>query len=211
MNNHDDTVSGTEQRYEASTGGLLAMSVISAMVYAAIAWLLFRYAHGRSFMEVFYRGLAADYQLAVGVGAGVLAAIVIIGIIRWRPVREVLDDFYLVKVIRQMRFSSFDRIQVSLFAGAGEELLFRGAIQPLLGIWVTSAIFIGIHGYIRFRKPGHIIFTATMFGLSMLLGLLFEYCGLVSAMAAHAAYDVIMLWKVQEGEKSNVDRKKFSL
>lgn len=97
-----------------------------------------------------------------------------------------------------MNLNRFDRWQLSLFAGAGEELLFRGAIQPLLGIWVTSAIFIGIHGYFKFTSIGHIIFGVMMFSLSIMLGYLFEHAGLIAAMSAHAIYDVIMLKMVQK-------------
>ncbi|MBK7566807.1 MAG: CPBP family intramembrane metalloprotease [Bacteroidetes bacterium] len=31
---------------------------------------------------------------------------------------------------------------LSFCAGVGEELLFRGAIQPWLGIWLTALLFI---------------------------------------------------------------------
>lgn len=78
----------------------------------------------------------------------------------------------------------------------GEELLFRGAIQPLIGIWFTSLIFIAIHGYIGFRSFGQALFTLLLFGLSMLLGWLFMVIGLVAAMTAHAVYDLLMLWWV---------------
>ncbi|HET8866603.1 MAG TPA: CPBP family glutamic-type intramembrane protease, partial [Gracilimonas sp.] len=75
--------------------------------------------------------------------------------------------------------------------------LFRGAIQPLLGNTLTSMIFISIHGYFKFRSPAHIFFGVLMFGLSFMLGLLFEHVGLISAMIAHTIYDLIMLHVIQ--------------
>jgi len=66
-------------------------------------------------------------------------------------------------------------------------------IQPLLGIWITSIIFVGLHGYFKFKSARHIIFGVLMFGLSMGLGYLFEEAGLIAAMVAHAVYDLIML------------------
>ncbi|MEY3398022.1 MAG: hypothetical protein RL220_616, partial [Bacteroidota bacterium] len=38
---------------------------------------------------------------------------------------------------------------VSFCAGVGEELLFRGALQPLMGIPLTSVFFVAIHGYLN--------------------------------------------------------------
>jgi membrane protease YdiL (CAAX protease family) len=46
---------------------------------------------------------------------------------------------------RMFDLRSFNPIWISLFAGVGEEILFRGAIQPLRGLWLTSAIFCLLH------------------------------------------------------------------
>lgn len=180
---------------------LLILSILSALTYTVLALVIFHYFHGTEFRAAFAHGFSVSNQLLAGIGAGGASALLIRFFADRPPVAEVLDDFYVVRMIRESRFSPFDRIQLSLFAGAGEELLFRGAIQPILGIWTTSVIFVGIHGYFKFRKAGHWLFGALMFCLSMLLGVLYEYAGLVSAMTAHAVYDMIMLWWVGENSK----------
>lgn len=179
---------------------LLILSLLSAALYAALAAAIFHYFPSAGSEAAFGHGWPVAGQLLAGVAAGALAALLIRYSAERPPVSEVLDDYYLVRAIRDSRFTKFDRVQLSLFAGAGEELLFRGAIQPLLGIWVTSGIFVGIHGYFKFRKAGHWLFGALMFSLSMLLGLLFEHVGLISAMAAHAVYDMVMLWWAAEND-----------
>lgn len=193
-NEIEDTFSGI------SSKKLLALSLISALVYGLMAMGIYHWFYEEEITAVFDRGLPVPGQLMVGLAAGILAA----GVVRYLavhpPVSGVMDDYYLVRMIRQGRFTSFDRVQLSIFAGAGEELLFRGTLQPLLGIWFTSVIFVGIHGYFKFQKPGHWLFGGMMFGLSMLLGVLYSYTGLLSAMIAHAVYDMIMLW-LFTGEK----------
>lgn len=178
---------------EISSRQWLVLSLFSAVVYAAIAYLIFYFFHERGTAYIFEHGLSWGSQLGIGVAAGGLGAAVIGIIMKRPPVSGVLDDFYIVKLVSETRLSTFDCVQLSLFAGAGEELLFRGAIQPLLGIWITSVIFVGIHGYFKFKSPGHLLFGVTMFGLSMGLGYLFEHAGLAAAMSAHATYDIIML------------------
>ncbi len=187
-----------ESLSELSSRSLLFLSAASALIYLLLALLIFYFFYEENLLSAFDHGLSLTGQLVAGLGAGSLAALIIIWAADRPPVSDVLHDFYLVREISKTRFSRFDRIQLSLFAGTGEELLFRGAIQPLLGIWVTSLIFVAIHGYFKFQKPGHWIFGGLMFGLSMLLGVLFEYAGLMAAMSAHALYDVLMLWWVQK-------------
>lgn len=183
---------------ELSGQNLLVLSVMSAAVYLLLALLIFHFFHPQSLISVFKHGFTIPAQLATGIGAGILAATIIIWLSGRPPVSRVLFDYYLVREISKTRFTNFDRAQLSFFAGTGEELLFRGAMQPLLGIWFTSILFVAIHGYFKFQKVGHWVFGGMMFGLSMLLGYLFEYAGLIAAMSAHTVYDLIMLWWVQK-------------
>lgn len=185
--------SSSRQREQFPAKNLLALSVISAAVYVLLAWGILYYFQGVGLQEAFTGNYSFSIQFVIGLFTGVAVAAVIYLIIQRPPVSGVLDDFYIVRIIADTKFSAFDRFQLSLFAGTGEELLFRGAIQPLLGIWWTSVLFIGLHGYFRFQKLGHWLFGGMMFGLSMLLGYLFEYVGLIAAMTAHAIYDLIML------------------
>jgi len=67
-----------------------------------------------------------------------------------------------------------------------------------LGIWLTSLIFIGIHGYIRFKTFRHILFTGFTFLLSSVLGVLMIYFGILAAIIAHTVYDIILLRELKK-------------
>ncbi|MDZ7658777.1 CPBP family intramembrane glutamic endopeptidase [Fodinibius sp.] len=202
IDEENNTLPSTQDEHQASSSKLLLLSLFSTTAYLILAILIFRYFHDQNLYTVFEHGYPVTTQLLIGIVSGGAAAGIIGFFINRPPVSEVLHDFYIVDMVSKLQFTSFDRIQLSAFAGVGEELLFRGAIQPLLGIWITSFIFIGIHGYFKFKSAGHMLFGLTMFGLSMLLGYLFEYTGLIAAMTAHAVYDVIMLQIVQGEDKS---------
>ena len=90
-------------------------------------------------------------------------------------------------------------VLVAVFAGVGEELLFRGVLQrlfiklfknPWAGILITAFIFSAIHLQFYGFIPRFI--------LGILLGLIYWYSGsLWPAIIAHFAYDafaVIMIW-----------------
>ncbi len=175
---------------------MLGMSMLSFLFYIGASLLLIYLFHEGDFREIFEHGYSITVQIAIGLSTGIAAAVVVMFLSSRSPIADVLDDFTLFRVIANTQFSPFDRVQISLFAGAGEEILFRGAIQPILGIWVTSIIFIAIHGYFKFKSAGHILFGLMLFGLSMMLGFLYEISGLISAMAAHAIYDLVMLQSV---------------
>lgn len=183
-----------------TTGRLLIMSVVSANIYVFFSFLIIRYWHDGGLGEVFEGAFSLWQQLGMGLGAGAVASGIVFIVIRLPPVSKILSDFTIFEALSKANFSFFDNTQISMFAGAGEELLFRGAIQPLLGNTLTSFIFIAIHGYFKFRSPGHILFGVMMFGLSFMLGFLFEQAGLISAMCAHAVYDLIMFQIIQRKE-----------
>jgi len=173
---------------------LWALALISFLIYTGLALLLIGGFHEDSVTELIDWGSSTADQLWIGLAAGTAAAGLIIWFSSRPPLSRVLEDFTIVRVLMKNRFSVTDRTLVSISAGVGEEFLFRGAIQPLLGIWATSFIFIAIHGYFKFKSTGHVLFAALMFGLSMMLGVLFEQAGLLSAMAAHTVYDLLLLW-----------------
>ncbi|MDZ7757073.1 MAG: CPBP family intramembrane glutamic endopeptidase [Rhodohalobacter sp.] len=172
---------------------MFGMSLLSFLFYLGLSLILIYIFHEDGFREIFEHGYSITVQIAIGISAGIAAALVVMYLSSRSPIADVLDDFALFRVIANTKFSPFDRVQISLFAGAGEEILFRGAIQPILGIWITSIIFIAIHGYFKFKSAGHILFGLMLFSLSMMLGFLYEFSGLISAMAAHAIYDLVML------------------
>jgi len=80
----------------------------------------------------------------------------------------------------------------SLCAGVGEEILFRGAIQPYLGIWFTSIVFIFLHGYLNPFNMPIMLYGFVMVFISAGLGYLFELYGIYAAMLAHFIFDVGM-------------------
>jgi len=107
--------------------------------------------------------------------------------------RPLFSDFKVVQVVKDADLSDAAVNEISFTAGTTEEWLFRGAIQPLLGIWITSILFVAVHGYFRFKSRMHIIFGVFMLLLSLCLGLLFQQIGLISAMAAHVVYDIVVM------------------
>ena len=114
----------------------------------AIAWLI----AGWTDVSMFDRlrdGIALPYQLLFGAAGGLFIGV----IAQWfvgRQFMQAVTSKYM-EMIGPLDLDRSEMIFISLSAGVGEELLFRGAIQPLIGIWPTAVLFIALHGYLSFR------------------------------------------------------------
>jgi membrane protease YdiL (CAAX protease family) len=90
-------------------------------------------------------------------------------------------------------------IAIAAMVAFSEEIFFRGAVQPLLGIGITSLLFMLVHmrydraAWNRKDLPLDLVAFGTLFAVSGILGALCAYVGLASAMAAHFIYDVAVM------------------
>ncbi len=93
-------------------------------------------------------------------------------------------------------FSPWGAVVIGLSAGIGEEMVFRGALQPRLGIVITSFLFMLSHTQYAFSLGVVLIFL-----LGVILGLLRRYVNLTVAILTHAGYDAIMVFLVMLAQK----------
>jgi membrane protease YdiL (CAAX protease family) len=87
---------------------------------------------------------------------------------------------------------------VSLCAGVGEELLFRGAIQPFMGIPLTSVLFVAIHGYLSPKNWRLSIYGIYMSIAIAVLGYFTVKFGLLAAIIGHTVIDIYLLHYLQK-------------
>jgi hypothetical protein len=78
-------------------------------------------------------------------------------------------------------------VLLGLSAGIGEEITMRGALQPRLGIVLTSLMFAGLH--VQYSWTGMVV----IFLLGTILGLVRQRASTTAAMIAHAAYDMLAI------------------
>jgi membrane protease YdiL (CAAX protease family) len=77
---------------------------------------------------------------------------------------------------------------IGVGAGLGEETLFRGAVQPVLGVTLTSILFASMH-----VQYGPSLLLGYVFVLSIGLGLLRRYINTTASFIAHAGYNSLMV------------------
>lgn len=152
------------------------------MILLAVGWIVL--VRGRSIDTLF--PTPPWRALAVGVLAGGLFAAV-----EWQLFRRTSllrqDVATIDRLLDLQALRGHHVVVIALLAAVPEELLFRGAFQPDIGLLPTALIFGLAHAISR-----QYIVYATAAGL--LCGLLMQWSGTLWApMAAHATIDAIML------------------
>ncbi len=133
-------------------------------------------------------GLPWDMILAVGGAAGLVGALLVLGLYRFVPayaraVRPVVELF--------RRFPRRQLWAAALLSPFGEELFFRGALQPLVGLVWAALVFGLLHT--GFRRE-NLAYGLTAAGMGLLFGLGYQFLGeLWAAVVAHAVYNALVM------------------
>jgi membrane protease YdiL (CAAX protease family) len=131
------------------------------------------------------------WQLLSGALYGFFSTQLMLVLIR----RKVMDStrHMFGDLMRRFKMRWIDIVLISLCAGVGEELLFRGAIQLWLGIWITAAVFVALHGYLDPRDKPVLTYGLFMVAVSAGFGYLTKEVGLWSAATAHTVVDILLM------------------
>lgn len=141
---------------------------------------------------------------ALGTAAGVAAAAGLAALQYW--LLRFAPDRGLVRGLRQLyrdalkplfaNLSMLEIVIVSVLAGLGEELLFRGAVQPAWG-WTAASVLFGLcHVGGRATWPLGVWAAAVGFLLGWLSA---ATGGLLAPIVAHALYDALALSYIRWG------------
>ena len=165
--------------------------LLSPVVFGGASLVIYR-VRGIGLAEAFRTPVSTPRQILFGSLIGVVSGL-IIGI----AVSRSTGLATLRQIIRQgfasARPTRLDLLLTSVSAGFSEELLFRGSLQPLLGIWITSVLFALAHGGAIRASKGNLAFGGFIFAVSLLLGTVYADVGLLASMATHFALDLVVL------------------
>jgi len=168
-------------------------------IFAAIGLLLMRFVQHAELPRSLATGMAWPLQAAAGVLCGLAVGSASLYSAWFHPKAGIAQR--TAGSYARLDLSGLNPVWISLAAGIGEELLFRAALQPLLGIWLTSLLFLVVHtrAY-EFRLTDKVSWmqAASVFGMSVGLGLLYEHVGLLSTVVAHVVVDICGLYAVRQ-------------
>lgn len=166
----------------------LSLVTLVGMGGAGIAIIAF--AQKKEVAAVLFGGRNYTEQLISGIDFGALSAALAALLLR-NPRFGAVKAFF-AQLIQQISPGILNILFYSFCAGVGEEILFRAGIQPYLGIWPTSFVFVLLHGYIKPSNLNLSIYGVFLIFICAGFGYLFKIFGLLAASTAHFVYDVCM-------------------
>ncbi len=171
---------------------LYALALVTLVGFPALGWTVLGFFEDEPLQIIFRSEYSLLMQVILGLPIGVVAGLMAKWIIsrpRWQKV-----GIKYARIISRFGLSTTGIWFISFCAGVGEELLFRGALQPLMGIWLTAFVFVAIHGYLDPRNRELFIYGIFMTITIAGLGYLVEYIGIWTAAIAHMMIDVILFY-----------------
>lgn len=165
-------------------------SWLTLLGMSAMGVLLISFVQKRDVEPVLLGGKPYYLQVFTGLLFGGISGALAFLLIRGKKFKNLRGFFE--NLMHELSPTFFNILFYSFCAGVGEEVLFRAGIQPLIGIWPASALFVFLHGYIN---PSNI--SLSIYGLFLVIicsgfGYLFKFFGLTSVITAHFVYDVAM-------------------
>lgn len=180
----------SENSGTALTTGLLQQ----LLAFVALAYVAVGYRNYRTGPEATARlGIHKPTATQVTMGlAGVLAAFVaanIGGLLTQWLQPDVLDSLEnSMEAITSGVTTPFVAVVLALSSGIGEEVLFRGAIQPRLGMVLTAVLFTFLHA-----QYGFTWILLGLFLIGMIFGWLAKRYGTMAAVIAHVVYNLAVV------------------
>lgn len=172
------------------------ITLILFPIPAFISVHFFKQMDWHSFLQLDEIGIV---PIVYGLEFGVIYAFIAIILLK-APIFEKIP-LQIDRLVKDLHLNYFDAIFLSLCAGIGEELLFRAGIQPFLGIWATSILFVAIHGYLSIKKPLMSLYGLVVLPFIILISFGFEHFGLWFCVSAHFAYDLVLFLAMISEEK----------
>ena len=145
------------------------LGILTLFGFGLLSWPFLHFT-GREASEIFSGNKGLLFQTIVGLGYGLLS-----GLMAWAficthfmaPIR-----IHYASLTRKLSLGIKEILFLSLCAGVGEELLFRGSLQPIMGVWFTSFVFVALHGYLNPFKPRLFLYGFLMLAVIAGLGYL---------------------------------------
>lgn len=168
----------------------MLLSLLTLVLFTLMGAGLMIWRQSVSLLQLLQTGDVWYWQVIYGLGYGVGMGLIGISISETEFMQPIKAFFREVFNVPDIGIKEI--VFISACAGIGEEILFRGAIQYELGIWLTALVFVAIHGYLRFNNLPFATYGIFLVVMCAGLGYLYVYVGLLCAIVAHTVYDVMM-------------------
>ena len=168
---------------------LIIMGYVTLIVFPLIGILLLYWIHGE-WIFIFKNGLPLYWQIPIGCVLGLLLAIGLRFVLQRSFIHDTSTRY--IKLINEFGLTREETIFLSVCAGIGEEVLFRGAIQTFVGIPLTAIAFVALHGYLNPKDWRISIYGIILCLIFIGIGYIMQFWGIYVCIAIHIIIDVVL-------------------
>ena len=170
------------------------LGLITLFGFSSIGAVILHYSMELSLLDALKIGQGWELQLLIGFSYGMITSILAWELIKMNFLTNTRNFFS--ELIQELKLNDLEIVFISFCAGVGEEILFRGGIQPFLGIWITSIVFVAIHGYLNPKNWQLSVYGVYMCLVIVGIGYFCIQIGLLSCIVAHFTIDVYLLMRL---------------
>lgn len=163
---------------------------ITLLLFPALAFIALAYFEDVNYISVLELDKIFSPYTLLGLEFGLIYGVIIIAISQFSIFEEMSSR--QERLLKSLNLGWADIIFMSFCAGFGEEILFRAGIQTWLGPWITSFLFIAVHGYFNPVSIKKSMMGIVLFPFILALAFAYEAIGLWFCIAAHFSYDLLM-------------------
>ena len=163
---------------------------ITLLIFPSIGLWLLWYFEDVSVIEVLELDDIFTPRLLLGIEFGLIYGILVLAVAQLDFVKEMSS--HQERMLRSLKLNWGDIIFMSFCAAIGEEILFRAGIQNWLGPWLTSFMFIAVHGYFNPLSLKKSILGFILFPFILIIAYGYDILGLWFCIGAHFTYDLLM-------------------
>jgi uncharacterized protein len=184
------------------------MLLLNLTVLTVLAFLISAIFGPTPLLAIALRGapvqLQAMWGFLIGLAVAVPGWVLVENVRLFTPFRRQMNEF-----AERLDLQGLNPLWMGLCAGIGEEMLFRGALQPLVGLWATGLVFTLLHyqtGGFRTMNRMKWVYATLVLLASLLLGCVFDVLGLIAASFTHSTIDVVGLVVLRRGAEHRIVR-----
>jgi membrane protease YdiL (CAAX protease family) len=173
---------------------IILLGWVTLLGFSGLGFALLYFFHDVAPLQLLLSGVPIWWQTGAGLAVGWIMGLMALRLLQHPYIQPAAERYE--KLIASFELRPTDVVFISFCAGFGEEILFRGAVQLWLGVWLTAIVFVAIHGYLNPRNLRISVYGVFMTLAIALIGYLRMHLGIWSAISAHFAIDVVLLFAV---------------
>lgn len=174
---------------------------ITLLVFPSIGLWLLWYFEGTDLISVLELEQVTSPSVLLGIELGLFYGIIVLLVSQADIFKEMSS--HQERLFRSLDLKWGDIIFMSLCAAIGEEILFRVSLQTWFGPFLTSVLFVAVHGYFNPMSLKKSALGFLLLPFILLISYGYEMFGLWFSIGAHFSYDLLMFQGVLRSKFKN--------